>query len=111
MDRSNTRQPFQSPGLGREPLEQNIMNNWAGSGCPNVVGIDVCHNVVYQTSPKYLTDLLRFRTLGRGNIDPLCPIFARTEKVQMSFFPACTVSWNKMIKHDLRSIDDVTKFK
>ena len=43
------------------------------------------HNIVHQTSPTYLTDLLHFRTLGRGNIDPLCPIFALTEKVQMSF--------------------------
>ena len=69
------------------------------------------HNIVYKTSPSYLTDLLRFRTLGRGNIDPLCPIFARTEKSKMSFFPACSFSWNKLINHDLRIIDDVAQFK
>ena len=67
------------------------------------------HNILFKTSPKYLTDLLRFRTLGRRDTDPLCPILAHTEKVQMSFFPSCTFSWNKVINHDLRVIDDVAK--
>ena len=69
------------------------------------------HNIVYKRAHSYLTDCLRFRPLGCGNNDPLCPIFARTDKVLMSFFPSCTASWNKILNHQQRSIPDITHFK
>ena len=94
-------------GTSRTKLCEELGWRWL-SQCHWHKRMSKFHNIIYQTSHRYLTDLLHFRTLGCGNIESYFGVHWKSLNV---FFPACAFSWSKFIKHKLRSIDNVTEFK